>query len=535
MIRKLTKSLCTTLLITVFTINVNAQSAGDQAAKFSRVLSLIDNYYVDTTNQEKLVEHAIIELLHKLDPHSIYISKDEVKAMNEPLEGNFEGIGVQFNILRDTIIVVAPISGGPSEKLGVKAGDRIIKIEDILVAGVGVTNKDVRDKLLGDKGTKVKISIQRKGENKLLDFTITRDKIPIYSLDAAYMITPEVGYIKLNRFAKTTMEEFIAAMDTLKRKGMKDLILDLQGNGGGFLQTSIDLSDEFLDKDKLIVYTEGIQSPKVEYKSNLKGSFLKGKLVVLVDQSSASASEIVSGAIQDWDRGVIIGRRSFGKGLVQRPFYLTDGAMIRLTIARYYTPTGRLIQKPYEDGYEEYTKDLIKRYNSGELSSEDNIHFPDSLKYKTLVNKRIVYGGGGIMPDLFVPIDTTKFPDYFRQLIRKGTIRDFTMNYVDENRNNLKQTYPNFIEFKSNFVVTDAMLDEMVLEGTKAEVKYVEEEFAISKADIALQIKALIARDIWDTSEFFELINTTDEVVLQAIEIIENDKKYNDLLKGNFK
>ncbi|MBN2682391.1 MAG: S41 family peptidase [Bacteroidales bacterium] len=533
MTKTITKSLCTALLITFFVFNSKAQTVGDQAAKFSRVLSLIENYYVDTTNQEKLVEHAIIELLHKLDPHSIYISKEEVKAMNEPLEGNFEGIGVQFNILRDTIIVVAPISGGPSEKLGVKAGDRIIKIEDELVAGIGVKNKDVRDKLLGDKGTKVKISIQRKGEKKLLDFTITRDKIPIYSLDAAYMVNEEIGYIKLNRFAKTTMEEFNTAMEKLRDKGMKSLILDLQGNGGGFLQTSIELSDEFLDKDKLIVYTEGVQSPKVEYKSNPKGSFLKGKLVVLVDQSSASASEIVSGALQDWDRAVVIGRRTFGKGLVQRPFYLTDGAMIRLTIARYYTPTGRLIQKPYEDGYEEYTKDLINRYNSGELSSEDNIHFPDSLKYKTLVNKRIVYGGGGIMPDLFVPIDTTKFPEYFRQLIRKGTIRDFTMNYVDNNRNNLKQTYSSFNKFNENFKVSEDMLKDLLSDAEKAELKFNEEEFAAAKDDIALQIKALIARDIWDTSEFFEIINLTDEVFLQAVKLISNDKKYNDLLKGN--
>ncbi|OFY73322.1 MAG: peptidase S41, partial [Bacteroidetes bacterium RIFOXYA12_FULL_33_9] len=380
-----------------------SQEFNNSVFKLSKVLNLISTFYVDTVNQDQLTEEAIIGMLKFLDPHSIYISKEEVEEMNEPLEGNFEGVGVQFNILNDTIVVVSPIPGGPSEKVGIQAGDRFVTINGENVAGIGIRNNDVVEKLRGAKGTTVNVGMKRKGTKEILDFTITRDKIPIYSLDASYMINKEVGYIKLNRFAATTMEEYYKAVENLKANGAKHLIIDLQDNSGGYLNTSIDLADEFLKDQKLIVYTEGVKSPKHEYKATGRGNFEEGKVIVLVNEGSASASEILSGALQDWDRGVVIGRRTFGKGLVQRPFNLPDGAMIRLTIARYYTPTGRLIQKSYEGGFNDYSRDLINRYNSGEFLSEDSIHFPDSLKYKTLQNSRNVYGGGGIMPDIFIP------------------------------------------------------------------------------------------------------------------------------------
>ncbi|OFY32928.1 MAG: peptidase S41 [Bacteroidetes bacterium GWF2_38_335] len=525
------KSLLLIALMQFFLLTGFSQSYNGNIAKFTRIINLINTYYVDSTNEDKLVESAIVEMLQELDPHSIYISKKEVDEMNEPLEGNFEGIGVQFNILKDTIVVIAPISGGPSEKVGILAGDRIVKIENEIVAGVKFTNEQVRNKLLGDKGTKVTVSIKRKGEKGLLDFTITRDKIPIYSLDAAYMVDNETGYIRLNRFAKTTMDEFNRALDSLKLMGLRNLILDLQGNGGGYLQTSSDLAEVFLKKDQMIVYTEGEKSPRIEYKATKKGAMTDGRLVILVDQGSASASEIVSGAIQDWDRGVIIGRRTFGKGLVQRPFELPDGSMIRLTIARYYTPTGRSIQKPYEEGYDEYAKDLINRYNNGELSNADSIHFPDSLKYETMVYKRYVYGGGGIMPDLFVPLDTTKYTDYFRDLIRNGAIRNYCLSYTDEHRKELKNKYPGFKDFNRDFIVTKQMLDDLIKEGEATKVKFNEDEYNKSKEDIATQIKALIARDIWDNSEFFEIINMSDDAFLKGVEVISNDNLYNKLLR----
>lgn len=520
------------LLIIFISISVyaNSQALNDQVYKFSKLLSLVKTFYVDSVNQEELVEEAIIGMLNHLDPHSIYISKKEVDEMNEPLQGNFEGIGVQFNILNDTIMVVSPTPGGPSEKLGILAGDRIVTIEGKNVAGVGIKNKDVLEKLRGEKGTQVKVGIFRKGTKDILDYTITRDKIPIYSLDAAYLAASEIGYIKLNRFAQTTMDEFNQAMDKLKKQGAKHLILDLQGNSGGYLNISIDLADNFFNERKLMVYTQGISSPKYEYNSTSNGGFTNGKVIVLVDEGSASASEIVSGALQDWDRGVIIGRRTFGKGLVQRPFNLPDGSMIRLTIARYFTPTGRSIQKPYEEGFTQYSKDIINRYNNGELSNEDSIHFPDSLKYKTLVNKRNVYGGGGIMPDIFIPIDTSSYSNYYRDLIRKGILNKFILTHIDNNRNLLKSSYTDFNKFKNEYVVSDKMLNELVEFAEKEKLPKNNDEFDKSKDDIKVQIKALIARDLWDTSEFFEVMNIKNDAYLKALEVIANDNLYNKII-----
>lgn len=522
------------VLLVAFLVNTSsAQVFNDHVYKFSRVLGLINMYYVDTVNQDKLVEDAIVEMLHDLDPHSIYISKAEVKSMEEPLQGSFDGIGVQFNILQDTIYVVSPITGGPSEKLGILAGDRIVEIDGEIVAGIGISNSGVAKRLKGPKGTEVNVKIHRRGVKELLEFIITRDKIPIFSMDAAYMVDEEVGYIKLNRFAATTMKEFNDGLKSLKQEGVKHLILDLRQNAGGYMNMAIDLADEFLESNKLIVYTEGTSSPKKEYKATSRGSFEEGRLVVIVDGGSASASEIVSGAIQDWDRGVIVGRRSFGKGLVQRPFDLPDSSKIRLTIARYYTPTGRLIQKPYEDGLEEYSNDLVNRYNNGELSNADSIHFPDSLKYLTLKNKRPVYGGGGIMPDIFVPIDTTSNSDYYFDLRRKRVINSYVISYIDKNRKKLEKEYPQFDKFQKEFEVTQDMIDDIVKLGEKEKVEKNEEGLEKSLEFIKTQVKATIARDLWDVSEYFEVFNGINDDFEEALKVIKDEARYNKRLLEN--
>ncbi|MBI5541738.1 MAG: S41 family peptidase [Bacteroidia bacterium] len=501
---------------------------GNQAAsyKLSRVLDVINMFYVDTVSNDKLVEAAIVEMLKELDPHSVYVSADEVKEMNEPLEGNFEGIGVQFNIYNDTIMVVNPIPGGPSEKLGIRAGDRIIQIDGVNVAGVKIKNNDVFKKLRGKKGTLVTVSIARRNEKDLIDYTISRDKIPIYSLNASYMIDKEIGYIKLDRFSATTMTEFGEAISKLKKAGAKDLVLDLTGNGGGYLNTAVDLADQFLEDKKMVVYTQGNNSPRSDYKATNSGEWTDGRLIVLVDEGSASASEIVSGAIQDWDRGVIIGRRTFAKGLVQRPFNLPDGSLIRLTVARYYTPSGRLIQKSYENGFSEYSKDIIHRYNKGELIHADSIHFPDSLKFQTLNSKRNVYGGGGIMPDFFIPLDTNQYSDYYRSLIRKGVINKYVLTYIDNNRTTLKEKYPDFAKFKTEFIVDDVMIDSLVSMATKNSIEKKDDEIAKNKDDMKLFVKGMIANNLWNYSEYWEIINPSRPEYMKAIEVLHDKKLY---------
>ncbi|PKP22503.1 MAG: peptidase S41 [Bacteroidetes bacterium HGW-Bacteroidetes-21] len=527
------KRLVILILISVClgTFRLSAQMPSQAALKYSRVIDLVNTFYVDTVNVDKLTEHAIVEMLKELDPHSVYISKEEVKEMNEPLEGSFDGIGVQFNIMEDTILIVNPIPGGPSEKLGIKAGDRIIKIDEDLVAGVGVKNNDVFKRLRGNKGTVVNVSIFRRGEPELLVFAITRDKIPIYSMDAAYMVDKETGYIKLNRFAATTMNEFREASLKLQKQGAKNLILDLCGNGGGYLNASVDLADEFLEEKKIIVFTKGINQPRTDYKATAAGYWGTGRLILLVDEASASASEIVSGAIQDWDRGLIIGRRTFGKGLVQKPYNLPDGSMMRLTVAKYFTPSGRLIQKPYEDGYSDYSKDIINRYNNGELMNEDSIHFPDSLKTATLVSKRVVYGGGGIMPDFFVPLDTTAYTDLYRDIQRKGLLYKYVIGYLDKNRNELEAKYTDFKTFNTTFEVPGYMTDSIISMAEKEKITIKEEEKPKTRTELSLMIKALLARDLWNTSEYFEVINTTRPEYLKAVEVIADKKKYTDKLK----
>lgn len=521
--RKYTYCLLLTLSSILISNTLSAQS--NQAARKLQLAEFaISRLYVDEVNEEELVEKAITSMLEELDPHSTYTNAEEARKMNEPLEGEFEGIGIQFQMMEDTLLVVQPVSGGPSEKVGILAGDRITAVEDTLIAGVKMSTEEIMSRLRGPKGSVVKLTIIRHDIDEPLTFDVKRDKIPIYSLDASYMITPTTGYIRLNKFGANTIEEFQAALSKLQGQGMKDLILDLQGNGGGYLNAAIDLANEFLPQKSLIVYTEGKASKRSEFVAKGNGNFLKGKLVVLVDEYSASASEIVSGAIQDWDRGTIVGRRTFGKGLVQRPIDLPDGSMIRLTIARYYTPSGRCIQKPYEKGEEEdYDNELVKRLEHGELMHADSIHLPDSLMFKTKRLGRTVYGGGGIMPDYFVPIDTTLYSDYHRDLVAKGVVIKTTLNYIEKNRKALTKNYRKFDDFNRKFEVSNELLDELRKEGEKSGVAFNETEYNTSLPRIKAQLKALIARDIWEMSEYYQIMNQTDDVVQQALKIIEKE------------
>lgn len=510
---------------------VSAQESVQQnQLKFGRLLRLIDGYYVDSANIDKLTEDAIVHVLSELDPHSVYLSKDEVAKMNEPLEGNFEGIGISFNILKDTLLVLTTISGGPSEKVGLRPGDRIVEVDGKNIAGIDLKNSDVFDLLRGDKGTKVELKVLRKKTPGLLDFTIIRDKIPIYSLDASYMIDDRTGLIKLNKFSATTTEEFVDAMRDLKKQNIQNLILDLRGNGGGYLKTAIEISEQFLKSNDLIVYTSGLNEPKREYTVSVGGEFQKGNLVVLVDEFSASASEIVAGAVQDWDRGVIIGRRSFGKGLVQKPYYLTDGSMVRLTTAHYYTPSGRCIQKPYNNGLDEYRNDYMKRYSNGEMFNVDSIVFSDSLQYKTLINARNVYGGGGIMPDIFVPLDTSIHFGYINRLRRNNIVYNYALEYIDKNRNNIKSKYPDFKDFEANYETSDEMISDIVEMGVKDSIPKNEESLAYTKNDLKKEIKAVIARDIYSRNDFYKVYYKDDETILEALKVLKNQKDYNKLL-----
>lgn len=503
-----------------------------EARKLQLALYAISNLYVDSTSQTKLVEDAITGMLENLDPHSTYTNPEETKEMTEPLAGNFDGIGIQFNMLTDTVYVIQVVSGGPSEKVGLMAGDRIVEVNDTVIAGVKMSTPEVMKRLRGPKGSEVHVKVKRGEEPQLLDFTITRGKVPVYSIDAVYMADKETGYIKLNRFAASSTKEFKEALSSLSKKGMTQLILDLQGNGGGYLNVPIELADEFLSRGKIIVYTEGNKQKRQDALSTAAGSFEKGRLVILVDEASASASEILSGAIQDWDRGVIIGRRTFGKGLVQRPLPLPDGSMIRLTVARYYTPTGRCIQKPYEKGKgDEYAHDLISRYNRGELMSADSIHFPDSLKAQTLAKGRTVYGGGGIMPDVFVPIDTTFYSDYHRTLVSKGLVNRVAMNYLDKHREELNKKYKKILIYKEKFIVPESLMDELLAMAEEKKISFKKEEYNRSLPLIQLQIKALIARDLFDMTEYFYIINDANRTYQEALKLINDEAKYNQILR----
>jgi carboxyl-terminal processing protease len=498
--------------------------------KYRRLLNIIETYYIDTVNKPQIIEKAIVSTLKTLDPHSYYISKEEYKAVTEPLEGNFDGIGIEFNILKDTLIVVSPLSGGPSEKVGLMSGDRIIEVDGKNIADINLTIEKVHSLLRGPKGSHILITVKRGGS--LIEFEIVRDKIPLNSVDAAYEIKPGLAYLKLSRFAKNSMDEIEESFR--KFNNPQSLILDLRGNGGGFMNIANALADQFFDRGKLLVYTESRYFPSQREISTDNGLFKKGNLVVLIDEASASASEIVSGAIQDQDRGIIIGRRSFGKGLVQTEFPLGDGSVIRLTIARYHTPSGRAIQSPYEKGKtEQYYKNLSARVMA-EAFSADSITFPDSLKYNTLVNKRAVYGGGGIMPDIYIPMDTTKYSKYSGALNRKNVVFQFISTYMDKNRKTLGDKYKTLNAFKQSYSVSDNLFNEMVAFGEKEGVPIDKEGIEISGNHIRQYMKALIARNLFDYSAFFMIINEGDHVYEKAIETLDNWDKYRkEYLRGN--
>ena len=556
--------------------------------KMSFTLNMIRYYYAEKPDMPKIVEKGIVNMLKELDPHSVYITKEDVQKMNEPLIGNFDGVGISFQIMKDTIHVVDVIRGGPSEKVGVMPGDKIIKVDDKIATGDSIKNDFVFKNLRGVKGTKVILTIERRGRKEPIIFEIIRDKIPITSVDTWFMLDKTLGYIRLDRFAQKSTEEVVEAIQDLQKQGMKELIFDLRGNGGGYLDVAFKICDEFLSDEKLLVYTEGVSSPRYDFKAERKGTFEKGKIVVLIDESSASASEIVSGAIQDWDRGVIIGRRSFGKGLVQRPFNLPDGSQIRLTTSRYYTPSGRCIQKPWDDGLDSYYNDYMKRFQHKELITPDSISFPDSLKYST-ANGRIVYGGGGIMPDVFVPIDTSRASDYLINLRSKGVFNNFSMHWMEENResflkqnprfedyNNsypslnlmekftayakkegieqneikkewvnsmildyiVKQTkdtvsknYSSYEEYAKELLSNPELLDEVITKAKKEDNK-IEEMTKRSDVFIEASLKAMIARNLYGVKYYYQSIKDTDDGLQKAITVIKDEKLYNSLLSN---
>ena len=546
--------------------------------KMSRLMQYIRYYYVDSADFEKLTDKAVVEMLKQLDPHSVYVPKKEVRRMNEPREGNFDGIGVQFQIMKDTIVVVEPIKGGPSERVGIRAGDKIVRIDDSVAVGKICTNAWVFKKLRGKKGTKVSVDIRRGRETEPLHFTITRDKIPIHCVESYFMVDKETGYIQLERFAQQTLGEFLQALNELKAQGMKNLIFDLRDNTGGYLQAAIEMVGVFMGKDKLAVYTQNNQTGnRMDYRTQRRGDFEEGRLVILINEYSASASEIVSGAVQDYDRGIIIGRRSFGKGLVQQQLPLPDSAQVRLTTSRYYIPSGRCIQKPYED-IEDYSRDVINRYNRGELTHADSIHFPDSLKYKTM-GGRTVYGGGGVMPDIFIPMDTGKVSDYYYKLYRRNLFSQFVLNYLERNKGKLLSQYPDFDSFYQYFKVDDTLLREFYdyaakegvtdsiefkcknyLNGFSAKYKdtldkmfpdmrsvkenhameqlfaaYVEEQFSEyrkRKAEfdtenyIVRQLRTLLARNLYDTHASAKIWMEMDDTYLEAVRVIRTPSQF---------
>lgn len=497
----------------------------------------VAQFYVDSVNEEKLAEDAIRGMLKELDPHSAYSTPEETRELNEPLQGNFSGIGITFNMNRDTLYVIQTVSGGPSERVGVLAGDRIIAVNDTSIAGVKMKNSDIMKRLRGPKGTDVEITVLRKERagTDTIDFRITRADIPIYSVECAYMVDPKTGFIRLNRFAAETPQEVRKAITDLRKQGMTQLILDLTDNGGGYLNAATDMLGELLEPGQLAVYTEGRTSPRMELHARPDGRkplFPDGRVVVMANQYSASASEITAGAIQDWDRGLIVGRRTFGKGLVQRPFPFPDGSMMRLTVAHYYTPTGRDIQKPYTKGSsEDYEKDILERFNHGELMHRDSIRTDSTLRVTTLRNHRPIYGGGGITPDLFVALDTTMNTRYYRDVMAKGLLNRFAIAYVDNHRKELKKLYKNDNEFNDRFEVTDAMLDELYALAKEEGVEFNEEQATLARPLTSMVIKGLIGRDTFDNATYFKVYNRFDPIYREAYRLINSDE-YDSLLSG---
>ncbi len=496
----------------------------------------ISTLYVDSVNEDKLIEEAIKGMLESLDPHSSYTDAKETKELEEPLQGEFSGVGIQFNMNKDTLYVIQTVPGGPSERVGILAGDRIITVNDSVIAGVKMKNSDIQKRLRGKKGTQVTVKVLRPGVKEPITFRITRDNIPLHSIDAKYMIDDKTAYLRISRFGAKTHEEMMEALKDLKKQGMTQLIMDLGDNGGGYLNAAIDMCNEFLERGQLMVYTEGDNSPRNEAKANGWGEYKDLHMVVIVNQYSASAAEIFAGAMQDWDRAVVVGRRSFGKGLVQRPFKFDDGSMMRLTVARYYTPSGRCIQKPYNRGDKKaYEKELYDRYNEGEYYCLDSIQFNDSLRYTTLINHRTIYGGGGVMPDVFVPVDTSEYSTYYRDLTAKGITNQYVIGYVDKNRKNISKQFSSVKDFDKGFTVTDEMMRDFIAMGEKDSIKYDEEKYRTSEQLLKDIIKGLIARDVYsDPGAYSVIINHRNPDVQAAYDILNDTERYQRLLReGN--
>lgn len=501
-----------------------------KSSKLNDVLDYINEEYVDTLNRDQLEDDAIVSLLTQLDPHSAYIPAEDLQAVSEQLEGNFDGIGVEFNIQNDTIMVVAAITGGPSEELGISSGDRIVKIEGKNIAGIGVKNDVVMKKLRGKSGTIVNVGIIRPGNRKIIPYAITRGKIPIYSIDASYMATADIGYIKIARFAATTFDEYLKASNKLSQLGMKKLILDLRDNPGGYLNAAVDICDEFLADGKKMVYTQGKARKREDFDATSKGGFEEGGLVVLIDEGSASASEIVSGAVQDNDRGWVVGRRSFGKGLVQEEVRFDDGSAMRLTIARYFTPTGRCIQKSYKDGKDMYYQELGERYSRGEMASVDSMKSMDSIAYKTPAG-RIVYGGGGIMPDVFIPIDTAGYSAYLSEVSSKGLINRFAFQYIDGHRSELLGKYKTAKSFATSFNAS-ALTASFAAFAEKSGVKADAQGLKHSADIIQSQIQALMGRSLYGNEGFYTILNNRDKAIKKSIELLNSNKLVSATNKG---
>lgn len=496
------------------------QTVGDQLQKLLVAESAISSLYVDETDESSLVENAIIGMLKDLDPHSTYLTPEENDKSNETLTGSFDGIGVQFNMIEDTLLIIQPIADGPSEKAGIMAGDRIVSVNDTAIAGVRMSQENIMKRLRGPKGTHVKLGVVRRGVRDVIEFNVVRDHIPVNTVDAWYMMNPTTGYIKVSSFGATTVDEFEEKLSDLQSRGATSLVLDLQGNGGGLLMAAVGIANEFLKRDQLVVYTEGRRSPKSGYLADGRGRFRDGRLVVLIDEYSASASEIVSGALQDWDRATIIGRRSFGKGLVQRPVEFHDGSLIRLTVAKYFTPVGRCIQKPYGKDVD-YGEDILERLHHGELTNADSIHFPDSLKYSTMVSHRTVYGGGGIMPDIFVPLDTTRTNQYYRDVTAKNVTLQTAFQYTEKNRRQLQRRYPDFESFNAQFECGKDVMDMFLAKAKDLKVEYREDQYKHCLDIFKVQLKAMIARNVWGLNGYYRIIQTLDDTVQRAAKYCE--------------
>ncbi len=534
-----------TLLVAIFATCLSTLHSQQQTPQFTPDMKLryaeriIENFYVDpvdSTASSRMVQDAIVAMLKNLDPHSTYTDPDETRELTTPLEGNFSGIGIQFNMLNDTLFVIQTTPGGPCEKVGILPGDRILTANDTVISGLRRPNSDILRILRGPKGTRVDLSVMRRGESAPLLFTVQRDDIPVYSVDASFMASPTTGYVRITRFAQETDRELAEALAKLKKQGMKDLIIDLADNGGGYLGAATSIADMFLPKGSPIVYTESPRQGTNEFNAEQNALLPHGRVVVMVNQYSASASEILSGAIQDNDRGLIVGRRTFGKGLVQRPFPFPDGSMIRLTVSRYHTPSGRCIQRPYESGdADEYNRDFIRRYEHGEFLSADSIHFNDSLRYETLRNHRTVYGGGGIMPDLFVPVDTTGYSTYYRDLVARGVINSYAITYVDDNRKRLRREYPTEQDFIDNFRVTPAMIDDLTALATSRQIEPDPQGLETSRQVITTIIKGMIGRDLFGQSTYYRITYPAlNPIYRAALDLINDPEHYRQLL-GNGK